>query len=79
MTIAYSLIPPTANISVDLLNSLFGTGWESLTTGGSPAGPGVIIAQTLAILNVALLGFISTLIMYQTVIAAMSTAPEGVH
>lgn len=78
MSISYSLIPSPSDISVGLLSSLLGAGWESLATGTSgPAGTGIIIAQLLAILNVALLGFISALVMYQTTLGAMMTAHEG--
>ena len=72
-----SLAPAVNDISVGLLNGLLGQGWESLATGGSPSGAGVLIAQLLAVLNVSLLGFISALILWQTTIGAMATAHEG--
>lgn len=73
----FSLAPAVNDISVGLLNGLLGQGWESLATGGSPAGTGVLIAQLLAVLNVSLLGFISALLLWQTTIGAMATAHEG--
>ncbi|MBU2743222.1 DotA/TraY family protein, partial [Acidithiobacillus albertensis] len=77
MSLAISLSPPSTDISVGLLSSLLGPKWWLLATGQAPAGAGSILANMFSILDIALLMYVSALLVYQATVGGMATAHEG--
>ncbi|MHB1320804.1 MAG: DotA/TraY family protein [Acidithiobacillus ferrivorans] len=77
MSLAISLSPPSTDISTGLLSSLLGPKWWLLATGQAPAGAGTILAQMFSIFDIALLMYVSALLVYQATVGGMATAHEG--
>ncbi|MEY2341416.1 DotA/TraY family protein [Acidithiobacillus sp. IBUN Pt1247-S3] len=79
MSFDISLIPQSNDISVHLLSQLLGNGWWTFVSGSTaPSGPGSIIAQLFQIIDIALLMYVSAVIVYTQIIGGMQTAHEGV-
>ena len=76
-SIAISLSPPSTDISTGLLSSLLGPNWWLLATGQAPAGAGSILAHLFSIADIALLMYVSALLVYQATVGGMATAHEG--
>ena len=77
MTLAISLSPPSTDISTGLLSSLLGPNWWLLATGQAPAGAGSVLAHLFSIADIALLMYVSALLVYQATVGGMATAHEG--
>lgn len=77
MSLAISLSPPSTDISTGLLSSLLGPNWWLLATGQAPAGAGSILAHLFSIADIALLMYVSALLVYQATVGGMATAHEG--
>ncbi len=77
MSLAISLSPPSTDISTGLLSSLLGPNWWLLATGQAPGGAGTILAQMFSIFDIALLMYVSALLVYQATVGGMATAHEG--
>ena len=77
MSLAISLSPPSTDISTGLLSSLLGPNWWLLATGQAPAGAGSILANLFSIADIALLMYVSALLVYQATVGGMATAHEG--
>lgn len=77
MSLAISLSPPSTDISTGLLSSLLGPNWWLLATGQAPAGAGSILAHMFSIFDIALLMYVSALLVYQATVGGMATAHEG--
>ncbi|MHB1642189.1 MAG: DotA/TraY family protein [Acidithiobacillus sp.] len=77
MSIGVSLSPPSTDISVNLLSSLLGPDWWKLATGYAPTGAGSILAHMFSIFDIALLMYVSALLVYQATVGGMATAHEG--
>ena len=76
-SLSISLTPPSTDISTGLLSSLLGPKWWLLATGQAPAGAGTILAQMFSIFDIALLMYVSALLVYQATVGGMATAHEG--
>ncbi|MHB1642558.1 MAG: DotA/TraY family protein [Acidithiobacillus sp.] len=76
-SLAISLSPPSTDISTGLLSSLLGPNWWLLATGTAPAGAGSILAHMFSIFDIALLMYVSALLVYQATVGGMATAHEG--
>lgn len=76
-SIGISLSPPSTDISTGLLSSLLGPNWWLLATGGAPSGAGSILAHLFSIFDIALLMYVSALLVYQATVGGMATAHEG--
>lgn len=77
MSISISLSPPATDISTGLLSSLLGPNWWLLATGQAPSGAGSILANLFSIADIALLMYVSALLVYQATVGGMATAHEG--
>ena len=77
MSIGISLSPPSTDISTGLLSSLLGPKWWLLATGQAPTGAGSILAHMFSIFDIALLMYVSALLVYQATVGGMATAHEG--
>ena len=77
MSLAISLSPPSTDISTGLLSSLLGPNWWLLATGQAPAGAGSVLAHLFSIADIALLMYVSALLVYQATVGGMATAHEG--
>lgn len=77
MSIGISLSPPSTDISTNLLSSLLGPKWWLLATGQAPTGAGSILAHMFSIFDIALLMYVSALLVYQATVGGMATAHEG--
>ena len=77
MSIGISLSPPGTDISVGLLSSLLGHKWWLLATGQAPAGAGSILGTMFSVFDIALLMYVSALLVYQATVGGMATAHEG--
>ena len=77
MSIGVSLSPPSTDISTNLLSSLLGPKWWLLATGQAPTGAGSILAHMFSIFDIALLMYVSALLVYQATVGGMATAHEG--
>ena len=74
-----SLIPPSGDISVHMLSSLLGTGWWKFVSGAaSPSGPGAILGDIFKTVDIALLLYVSAIMMYTAFVGGLATAHEGV-
>ncbi|WP_176212069.1 hypothetical protein, partial [Acidithiobacillus thiooxidans] len=67
-SLAISLSPPSTDISTGLLSSLLGPNWWLLATGTAPAGAGSILAHMFSIFDIALLMYVSALLVYQATV-----------
>ena len=76
-SIGISLSPPSTDISTGLLSSLLGPSWWKLATGGAPSGAGSVLAHLFSIFDIALLMYVSALLVYQATVGGMATAHEG--
>jgi conjugal transfer/type IV secretion protein DotA/TraY len=77
MSIGISLSPPSTDISVGLLSSLLGPKWWLLATGQAPSGAGSILGTMFSVFDIALLMYVSALLVYQATVGGMATAHEG--
>jgi len=77
MSIGISLSPPSTDISVNLLSSLLGPKWWLLATGQAPSGAGSILGTMFSVFDIALLMYVSALLVYQATVGGMATAHEG--
>jgi len=77
MSIGISLSPPSTDISVGLLSSLLGHKWWLLATGQAPSGAGTILGTMFSVFDIALLMYVSALLVYQATVGGMATAHEG--
>ena len=74
-----SLIPPSGDISVHMLSSLLGSGWWKFVSGvASPSGPGAILGAIFQTVDIALLLYVSAIMMYTAFVGGLATAHEGV-
>ncbi len=74
-----SLIPAKDDISVHLISELLGTGWwKFIADGAAPSGPGSILGSLFQIIDIALLMYVSAIMVYTAVVGGMATAHEGV-
>ena len=74
-----SLIPPSGDISVHMLSSLLGSGWWKFVSGvAAPSGPGAILGTIFKTVDIALLLYVSAIMMYTAFVGGLATAHEGV-
>ncbi len=73
-----SLIPTANDISVQMISSLLGNGWWKFVSGAAPSGPGSILGQLFSVIDIALLMYVSAIMMYTAVVGGLATAHEGV-
>ncbi|MBU2807579.1 DotA/TraY family protein [Acidithiobacillus ferrooxidans F221] len=73
-----SLIPSSGDISVQMISSLLGNGWWKFVSGAAPSGPGSILGQLFSVIDIALLMYVSAIMMYTAVVGGLATAREGV-
>ena len=73
-----SLIPTSHDISVQMISSLLGNGWWKFVAGAAPSGPGSILGQLFSVIDIALLMYVSAIMMYTAVVGGLATAHEGV-
>ena len=74
-----SLIPPSSDISVHMLSSLLGSGWWKFVSGAAaPSGPGAILGTIFKTVDIALLLYVSAIMMYTAFVGGLATAHEGV-
>lgn len=74
-----SLIPPSSDISVHMLSSLLGSGWWKFVSGtAAPSGPGAILGAIFQTVDIALLLYVSAIMMYTAFVGGLATAHEGV-
>jgi conjugal transfer/type IV secretion protein DotA/TraY len=73
-----SLIPSSGDISVQMISSLLGNGWWKFVSGAAPSGPGSILGQLFSVIDIALLMYVSAIMMYTAVVGGLATAHEGV-
>lgn len=73
-----SLIPASNDISVQMISSLLGNGWWKFVSGAAPSGPGSILGQLFSVIDIALLMYVSAIMMYTAVVGGLATAHEGV-
>ena len=73
-----SLIPTANDISVQMISSLLGTGWWKFVSGAAPSGPGSILGDLFSVIDIALLMYVSAIMMYTAFVGGLATAHEGV-
>lgn len=74
-----SLTPPSGDISVHMLSSLLGSGWWKFVSGAAaPSGPGAILGDIFKTVDIALLLYVSAIMMYTAFVGGLATAHEGV-
>ena len=73
-----SLIPSSNDISVQMISSLLGQNWWKFVAGSAPSGPGSILGQLFSVIDIALLMYVSAIMMYTAVVGGLATAHEGV-
>jgi conjugal transfer/type IV secretion protein DotA/TraY len=61
-----------------MISSLLGTGWWKFVAGASPSGPGSILGDLFSVIDIALLMYVSAIMMYTAFIGGLATAHEGV-
>lgn len=71
------LAPPPGDLSVSLLDSLFGPGWHSYLWGGAPAGAGSVLAELLGYFNVLVLAGVAVTLIIMTFSGVIGTSHEG--
>ena len=74
-----SLTPPSGDISVHMLSSLLGSGWWKFVSGvAAPSGPGAILGAIFQTVDIALLMYVSAIMLYTAFVGGLATAHEGV-
>ncbi|MDA8153617.1 MAG: DotA/TraY family protein [Acidithiobacillus sp.] len=77
-SLTISLTPPSTDISVHMLSSLLGNGWWKFVSGFAPSGPGAILGTIFQTVDIALLLYVSAIMMYTAFVGGLATAHEGV-
>lgn len=72
------IIPPDGDLSVQMLTRLLGTNWWNFTSGGSGSEVTTVLGSMFNTVDIALLAFISAMLVWQVSMGAMQTAHEGV-
>lgn len=78
------ITPPPGDLSVRLISDLLGPDWYAFGSQSGAAiaanagtGAGTLLGQMFSTIDLALLAFVGTMLMYQIVIGSMATAQEG--
>ena len=78
-SINISLTPASHDISVQLISELLGNNWWKFVSGtAAPSGPGAILGAIFQTVDIALLMYVSAIMMYTAFVGGLATAHEGV-
>ncbi len=71
------MTPPPGDLSVKILDSVFGVGWQSIATGTDPAGGAGAVTQILSMFNALVLSATIVMMIYVIMVGIVGTAHEG--